>query len=102
MTQYQASQQLVYQLLRYVCKCLHELLGSIILSAYSKYIASFPGLCAAFSCTKECGGPGTFPHMGDIKGRKTVERPKLNVGVLRLRTARRVKVSGIIPHVPIL
>ena len=48
---------------------------------------------------RKAGRAGTFPHVSDIKGRKTVERPKMNVGVLGLRTARRVKVSGNI-HVP--
>ena len=38
--------------------------------------------------TEKRGGPGTFPHVSDIKGRKTVERPKMNVGVLGLRTGR--------------
>ena len=35
--------------------------------------------------------------MSDVKGRKTVERLKMNVGVLGLRTARRAKVPGNIP-----
>ena len=43
---------------------------------------------------RNAGEPGTFPHVSDIKGRKTVERPKMNVGVLGLRTARRAKVPG--------
>ena len=42
------------------------------------------------------GGPGTFPHVSDVK---TVEIPKVNVGVLGLRTARKTKVPGNIPHV---
>ena len=37
-------------------------------------VASFPGPCAAFGCTKERGGPGMFPHVRDVKGRKVVER----------------------------
>ena len=34
-----------------------------------------------------------FPHVRDVKGRK------LNVGELGLRTARRAKVRGNLPHV---
>ena len=40
-----------------------------------------------------------FPHVRDVKGRKVVERTKLNVGELGLRTARRAKVPGNLPHV---
>ena len=52
-------------------------------------VTSFPG---TFSCTKERKGPGTVPHVRAIESRKTVERPKMNVGVLGLRTAKRVNV----------
>ena len=40
--------------------------------------ALFPGPCPAFHRLQygKWGGPGTFPHMSDVKGRKTVERPK--------------------------
>ena len=38
------------------------------------WLASFPGPRATFGCTKECEGPGMFPHMRDVKGRKVVER----------------------------
>ena len=27
-----------------------------------------------FGCTKERGGPGMFPHVRDVEGRKVVER----------------------------
>ena len=37
-------------------------------------LASFPGPHAAFGCTKECRGPGRFPHVRDVEGRKVVER----------------------------
>ena len=37
-------------------------------------LASFPGPPAAFGCTKERDGPGMFPHVRDIEGRKVVER----------------------------
>ena len=37
-------------------------------------LASFPGPRAAFGCTKERGGPGMFPHVCDVEGRKVVER----------------------------
>ena len=57
-----------------------------------------PSFFATFS-TEKRGGPGTFPHVSDVKGRMTVERPKMNVGILGLRTARRAKVPGNIPHV---
>ena len=40
-----------------------------------------------------------LPDMSDITGRKMVERPKMNVGILGLRTARRVKAPGNIPHI---
>ena len=36
----------------------------------AEHVASFPGPRAAFSCTKECGGPGMFPHVCDVEGRK--------------------------------
>ena len=43
-------------------------------------LASFPVPRPAFrrlQCSMvKRGGPGTFPHVGDVKGRKTVERPK--------------------------
>ena len=55
-------------------------------------VASFPGPPAAFSCTKERNWPGTFPHVSDAEGRKTVEIPKMNMGVLGPRTARRANV----------
>ena len=42
------------------------------------------------------GGLDTLPDVSESKGRKTVERPKMNMG---LRTARRVKIPGNIPHV---
>ena len=37
-------------------------------------LASFPGPRAAFGCTKERRGPGMFPHVRDVEGRKVVER----------------------------
>ena len=37
-------------------------------------IASFPGPRAAFGCAKERGGPGMFPHVRNVEGRKVVER----------------------------
>ena len=61
--------------------------------------ASFPGPHTTFGCMKEHGGPGMLPHMHDIKGRKVIERTKLNVGELALRIARRAKVQGNLPHV---
>ena len=39
----------------------------------------FPGPRATFGCTKEHGGPSTLPHVCDVKGRKMVQRPKVNV-----------------------
>ena len=56
----------------------------------SLYLASFPVPCPAFRHLQygKREGPGTFPHVSDVKGRKTVERPKMNVGVLGLRTAK--------------
>ena len=33
-------------------------------------LVSFPGPRAAFGCTKEREGPGMFPHVCDVKGRK--------------------------------
>ena len=54
-----------------------------------------PARC--FQLHEECGGPGT---LSDVKGRKMVQRFKMNVGVLGLRTARTAKVPGNIPHVP--
>ena len=50
-------------------------------------LASFPCTCAAFGCTKEREGPGMFPRMRDVEGRKVVERTY--VGDLGLRTGRR-------------
>ena len=43
-------------------------------------VALFPGPHATFGCTKERGGPGMFPHMRDVKGRKVVERTWANWG----------------------
>ena len=34
------------------------------------FVASFQGPHATFGRTKERGGPGMFPHVCDIKGRK--------------------------------
>ena len=68
-------------------------------SVRSIWVASFPGPCTTFGCTKECGGPGMFPHVRDIEGRKVVERTSLSMGELGLRTARRAKVRGNLPHV---
>ena len=31
-------------------------------------LASFPGPC----CFQECGGPGIFSHVPDVKGRKNL------------------------------
>ena len=42
------------------------------------------------------GGPGTFPHVSDVKGRKG---RKFNMGIVCFRTARRTKVPGNTPHV---
>ena len=56
-------------------------------------LASFPGpaqLCVACSGR----GPGKFYHVSDVKGRKSVERLEMNVGVLGLRTARRANAPG--------
>ena len=40
------------------------------------FISLLPGLHTAFSCTKEREreGPGMFPHVRDVEGRKVVER----------------------------
>ena len=43
-------------------------------------LASFSGPRAAFGCMKECRGPGMFPHVRDVKGRKVVERTWANWG----------------------
>ena len=58
--------------------------------------ASFPVPHPAFRRLQygKQGGPGTFPHVSDVKGRKTVERPKMSEGILGLRTARRAKIRG--------
>ena len=48
------------------------------------YIALLPAPCPSLA-VRISGEPGTFPHVSDVNGRKTVERPKLNVG---LRAAR--------------
>ena len=40
-----------------------------------------------------------FPHVRDVEGRNVVVRTQLNVGELGLRTARRAKVRGNLPHV---
>ena len=37
-------------------------------------VASFRGPRAAFTFTKEHRGPGMFPHVRDVEGRKVVER----------------------------
>ena len=34
----------------------------------------FPRPARRFGCTKERGGPGMFPHVRDVEGRKVVER----------------------------
>ena len=47
-----------------VCDCVKE---------QSTNLASFPGLCH-FQLHKECGGPGIFPHVCDVKGRKVVAK----------------------------
>ena len=52
------------------------------------HIASFPGPCTAFGCTKEREGPGMFSHVRDVKGRKVVERTMGDLGL------RRAKVPG--------
>jgi len=61
--------------------------GAYQLSSHSSndisVLASFPG-SRRFWLHEECGGPGSFSHMRDIKGRKDL----LNVSALRLRTAR--------------
>ena len=41
---------------------------------YRSRLASFSGLRTAFDFTKEREGPGMFPHMCDVEGRKVVER----------------------------
>ena len=51
-----------------------NVLGSSVNAKCMVSLASFPGLCAAFGCTKERGGPGMFPHVRDVEGRKVVER----------------------------
>ena len=51
-------------------------------------VASFPGPCAAFGCTKEREGPGMFLHARDVEGRK------VNVGDLGLRTA----IHSLVPR----
>ena len=43
----------------------------------------------------ERGGPGMFPHMRDVEGRKVVERTKLDVCIWG---SRRAKVRGNFPH----
>ena len=45
------------------------------------------------------GGPGCFLMCMTSSGRKVVERIKLNVGDLGLRTTRRAKVPGNLPLV---
>ena len=40
-----------------------------------------------------------FYHASDIKVTKVVQRLEMNVGELRRRSARRVKVPGSITHV---
>ena len=37
-------------------------------------LALFPDPRAALGCTKDREGPGMFPHMRDVEGRKVVER----------------------------
>ena len=57
-----------------------------------------PSFSSLLSTIKR-GGPGTFPHVSDVKGRKGKKDRKFNVGVVGLRTARRAKVPGNTPHV---
>ena len=42
--------------------------------SFKNPIASFPGPRAAFGSTIERGGPGMFPHVCDVEGRKVVKR----------------------------
>ena len=48
----------------------HKTLGEI--TCYT--IASFPGPCTIFCCTKDTKGPVSFAHVHDVKSRKVVER----------------------------
>ena len=43
--------------------------------------------------------PVTFPHVTDVRVDRLVERLEINMGALGLRTARRAKVPGSIPHI---
>ena len=55
--------------------CCSVIMGhDVVRIGIASALASFPGPCAAFGCTKERDGPGMFPHVRDIKGRKVVER----------------------------
>ena len=60
-------------------------------------VSSFPGLCH-FQLHKEWRGPGIFSHVCDVQGRKVVERT-FNMGALGLRTVRRAKIPGNLPHI---
>ena len=50
---------------RSTCRLNQELLDSYSL---------VPRPARRFGCTKERGGPGMFPHVRDVEGRKVVER----------------------------
>ena len=72
-----------------------------VLDCVSAYLAAgntslIPSLKPSFSSLAVRKSGEGLAHFltSDIKGRKTVEKPKLNVGVLGLRTARRTKVPG--------
>ena len=53
---------------------LKTVLGVLPYRDTDEMLALFPGLRAAFGCTKERKGPGMFPHVRDVEGRKVVER----------------------------
>ena len=57
-----------------------------------------PSFSSLLSTVKR-GGPGTFPHVSDVKGRKGYKDRKQAWAYVGLRTARRAKVPGNTPHV---
>jgi len=72
------------------------------LSIYIKYVLVYlPYPCCSLVprpapfMAQRCGGPGILSYLCDIKCIKVVERTKLNVDALGLRTA---KVQGILQH----
>ena len=55
-------------------ECMHGYAMEQACTATHGDVASFTGPSATFGCTKECRGPGMFPHVCDVEGRKVVER----------------------------